>query len=111
MSYTKLRASYVSCILNDPIPYVLNAFQVMFPNVSIPTIHYGDLTRGHKGIYDPDKKLIVINSNNPISRVPEILTHELIHCAKGMPNHGPQFWKLNKKLYNKALQLWKKDQM
>lgn len=105
-----LRAGLMFCIANDPVPTVLDVFHKMFPCVETPRIIYGDLPKGIKGIYDRDKHLIVISPRIPIGRVPDILAHELVHCALGMPDHGPGFWQMHKKLCAASLKSWKKKQ-
>lgn len=102
-----LREGLMFCIANDPVPTVLDVFHEMFPGIQIPKIIYGDLPPRIKGIYDPDEYLIVISPRIPIGRVPDILAHELVHCALGMPDHGSGFWQMHKKLCAASLKSWK----
>lgn len=94
-------------IINDPVPFIIESFKNVFPDLKTPVIQYEHMSMRIKGLYHEDSKLIAINSRIPIDRVPEILAHELVHYAKGLPNHGPKFHSYVRKIHLQAYTKYK----
>ncbi|MDQ7095014.1 DUF1906 domain-containing protein [Desulfosporosinus sp. PR] len=81
-------------IINDPIPFVIKAFEELFPGLEANIQIASDIEGAGCTTIPEDEStpLVDISMNIPISAMPEILVHELAHVAKPNDEHGEE-WK------------------
>jgi len=95
-------------IINDPIPFVLKAFEELFPEI-LADIQYIDGLEGAGRTTFPDDgstPLIDISTDIPLSALPEILAHELAHTARPNDEHGVEWEGAFNLLFDRAIELY-----
>jgi len=98
-------------IINDPIPFVIKAFEKLFPKLSANIQFVNDLEGAGRTMLSDDggTLLIDISVNIPISALPEILSHELAHVAAPNNEHDKEWETSFDIIFNRAIKLYSQD--
>jgi hypothetical protein len=98
-------------IINDPILFVIKAFEELFPKLSADIQFVNDLEGAGRTTIPDDGRipLIDISVNIPISALPEILSHELAHIVVPDREHKKEWETTFDIIFNRAIELYYQD--